>query len=100
MPAQPCFSKGIKEYGTGLNRVLWQLAWPVAQQAPRTTRQILLLTKIKSQRTKLNTDGAAKGNSRNNDCGGLLQNEEGRWLAGYAHKTGVGTTFQAKLMGV
>ena len=32
---------------------------------------------------KINTDGASKGNPGDAGCGGLIRDEEGRWLVGF-----------------
>ncbi|KAL4287834.1 hypothetical protein AHAS_Ahas19G0225800 [Arachis hypogaea] len=49
---------------------------------------------------KLNTDGAAQKNPGRSGCGGLLRNNEGRWIAGFSHRTGEATAFTAELWGV
>ncbi|KAL4359579.1 hypothetical protein AHAS_Ahas08G0091500 [Arachis hypogaea] len=49
---------------------------------------------------KLNSDGTTQGNLGTIGCGGILRDEEGRWIAGFSHKIGVGTAFMAELCGV
>ena len=49
---------------------------------------------------KLNTDRAAAGNSGLAGCGGLLRDEHGNWLAGFARRIGTTTGFVAVLWGL
>jgi len=49
---------------------------------------------------KLNTDGAAAGNTGLAGCGGLLRDEHGNWLAGFARRIGTTTSFVAELWGL
>ena len=46
---------------------------------------------------KLNIDGAFKGNPGLAGCGGVVRNEDGRWIAGFARRIGVTTSFVAEL---
>ncbi|KAL4305465.1 hypothetical protein AHAS_Ahas16G0081000 [Arachis hypogaea] len=49
---------------------------------------------------KLNSDETAQGNLGTIGCGGILRDEEGRWIAGFSNKVGVGTVFMAELCSV
>ncbi|XP_057744794.1 uncharacterized protein LOC130962625 [Arachis stenosperma] len=49
---------------------------------------------------KLNTDGSSQGNMRRAGCGGLVRNENGRWVAGFTCRIGNCTAFTAELWGV
>ena len=49
---------------------------------------------------KLNTDGASKGNPGLAGCGGVVRNEDGRWITGFARRIGVTTSFVAELWGL
>ena len=46
---------------------------------------------------KLNTDGSSLGNPGLAGGGGLIRNEEGGWVAGFARKIGITTSFLAEL---
>ena len=48
---------------------------------------------------KLNTDGSSAGNSRIANCGGVVQDEQGRWVRGFARQIGLTTSFVAELWG-
>jgi hypothetical protein len=50
--------------------------------------------------TVLNSDGAAKTSDRKTGCGGVLRNDKGLWLAGFAKALGHTTTYMAELWGV
>ena len=49
---------------------------------------------------KLNTDEASKGNPGLAGCGGVVRNEDGRWIMGFARRIGVTTSFVAELWGL
>ena len=49
---------------------------------------------------KLNTDGLADGNPGMAGCGGLLRDDHGNWLAGFARRIGTNTSFVAELWGL
>lgn len=53
--------------------------------------------KLKASWMKLNTDGSSLGNPGLARGGGLIENEEGRWVVGFARKIGITTSFLAKL---
>ena len=42
---------------------------------------------------KLNTDGASKGNLGLVGCGGVVRDENGRWIAGFSRRIGVTSSF-------
>ena len=42
---------------------------------------------------KLNTDGASKGNLGLVGCGGVVRDENGRWIAGFSRHIGVTSSF-------
>ena len=46
---------------------------------------------------KLYSDGSSKGNSGIAGSGGLIRNEKGEWICGYARKIGITTNFVAEL---
>ena len=48
---------------------------------------------------KLNTDGASKGNPGLAGCGGVIRDENGRWIAGFSRRIGVTTSFEAEVWG-
>ncbi|PKI35082.1 hypothetical protein CRG98_044522 [Punica granatum] len=50
--------------------------------------------------SKLNTDGAAKGNPGKAGTGGLIRDEFGRWVGGYAHNIGITMSMVAELWAV
>ena len=49
---------------------------------------------------KLNTDGAAEGNPGLASCGGLLRDDHGNWIVGFARRIGTSTSFVAELWGL
>ena len=49
---------------------------------------------------KLNTDGASKGNPGLAGCGGVVRDENGRWIAGFSRHIGVTSSFEAELWGL
>ena len=49
---------------------------------------------------KLNTDGASKGNPGLAGCGGVVRDENGRWIAGFSRRIGVTSSFEAELWGL
>ncbi|PKI38974.1 hypothetical protein CRG98_040626 [Punica granatum] len=49
---------------------------------------------------KLNTDGASKGNPGPAGAGGVLRNDDGRWLSGFSHRIGWAIAVIAELWGV
>ena len=46
---------------------------------------------------KFNTDGSSLGNLGLARGGGLIHNEEGGWVVGFARKIGITTSFLAEL---
>ncbi|KAK4255866.1 hypothetical protein QN277_008804 [Acacia crassicarpa] len=49
---------------------------------------------------KLNVDGAAKGEDRLAGCGGLIRDDSGKWISGFARKLGRCSAIQAELWAV
>ncbi|KAL0000416.1 hypothetical protein SO802_014197 [Lithocarpus litseifolius] len=49
---------------------------------------------------KLNTDGSSLGNPGMAGSGGVIRDEEGNWLVGFARNIGITTSFQAELWGL
>lgn len=49
---------------------------------------------------KLNTDGSSLGNPSLAGGGGVIQDEEGNWIVGFARNIGITTSFQAELWGL
>ncbi|KAL4317675.1 hypothetical protein AHAS_Ahas15G0408800 [Arachis hypogaea] len=49
---------------------------------------------------KLNTDGSLQGNTRCAGCGGLVRNEDERWVAGFTCRIGSCTASTAELWSV
>lgn len=49
---------------------------------------------------KLNTDGAAKENPGDVSIGGILRDEQGKWLARYYGKIGISTSLVAELWSI
>ena len=50
--------------------------------------------------TKLNTDGVSLGNPRVAGFGGVVWDKRGNWVAAFARKIGVTSSFEAKLWGL
>ena len=50
--------------------------------------------------TKLNTDGVSLGNPRVAGFGGVVRDKRGNWVAAFARKIGVTSSFEAKLWGL
>jgi ribonuclease HI len=48
----------------------------------------------------LNTDGAAKQDSSRAGCGGVLRDEDGRWIQGFSKNLGSTTAYIAELWGI
>ena len=49
---------------------------------------------------KLNTDGSSAGNSGIAKYGGVVRDEHGRWVRGFARQIGLTTSFMAELWGL
>lgn len=49
---------------------------------------------------KLYSDVSSKGNPDTTRSGGLIRNEKGEWICGYAKKIGITTSFVAELWGL
>ncbi|KAF7809195.1 putative reverse transcriptase [Senna tora] len=49
---------------------------------------------------KINTDGAYNPSSNRMACGGVLRNEKGEWIMGFAKPLGSGNALQAELCGM
>ncbi|KAL0014756.1 hypothetical protein SO802_001825 [Lithocarpus litseifolius] len=49
---------------------------------------------------KLNTDGSSLGNPGLAGSGGVIRDEEGNWLMGFARNIGITTSFQVELWGL
>lgn len=49
---------------------------------------------------KVNTDGASKGNSGMVGCGGVLRDDQGRWVSGFDMNIGYCSAFRAELWGI
>ncbi|KAL0016773.1 hypothetical protein SO802_003842 [Lithocarpus litseifolius] len=49
---------------------------------------------------KLNYDGSSRKNPGVADSGGLIRNEKGEWICGFAKKIGITTRFTAELWGL
>ena len=49
---------------------------------------------------KLNTDGSFARNSGITGCGGVVRDEHGRWVRGFARHIGLITSFVAELWGL
>ncbi|PNX62683.1 ribonuclease H, partial [Trifolium pratense] len=45
----------------------------------------------------LNTDGAAKGIDGLTGCGGLVRDENGRWIRGFSRNLGIASAYMAEL---
>ena len=58
----------------------------------RSTKVVFSIAKV-----KLNTDGSSLGNPGLAGGGGLIRDEEGKWIAGFARKIGKTTSFFAEL---
>lgn len=48
----------------------------------------------------MNTDGSAIENPRVAGCGGVLRDEQGRWIKGFARKIGITNSFVAEMWGL
>ena len=48
----------------------------------------------------LNTDGSSTGNPEIAGCGGVVRDEHGRWVRGFARQIGLTTSFVAELWGL
>jgi len=49
---------------------------------------------------KLNTDGSSMGNPGLVGGGGLIRDENGDWIVGFARNIGITTSFQAELWAI
>ncbi|KAL4286983.1 hypothetical protein AHAS_Ahas19G0140700 [Arachis hypogaea] len=49
---------------------------------------------------KLNMDGAASTNPNAGGCGGVIRNEQGRWVAGFMANLGCCSAFRAEMWGI
>lgn len=49
---------------------------------------------------KLNTDGSSLGNPGLAGGGGLIRDENGDWVVGFARKIGIASSFMAELCGL
>ena len=64
------------------------------------TSKLVRWEKPPSGWTKLNTDGAALGNPGVAGCGGIVWDERGNWVAGFARKIRIASSFKAELWGL
>ena len=49
---------------------------------------------------KLNTDGAARPGVDRTSCGGIIRNEQGQWITGFARRIGAANSLTAELWGL
>ena len=49
---------------------------------------------------KLNSDGSSRGNPGVTGSGGLIRNEKGEWICGFARRIGITTSFAVELWGL
>ncbi|KAJ7961972.1 reverse transcriptase [Quillaja saponaria] len=72
------------------------------QHSTKPVRQDILISwQFPTKRwIKLNTDEASQNNSLYANCGGLLRNNMGEWLAGFAANLGQGSNTEAELFGI
>ena len=49
---------------------------------------------------KLNTDGASGPGTDRTGCGGIIRDEQGRWITGFSRRIGVANSFIAELWGL
>ena len=71
-------------------------AAPDKRSVDRVTRPIQW-SKLVAGWMKLNTDGSSLGNPGLAGGGGLIRNEEGTWVVGFARKIGITSSFLAEL---
>nr|POF16994.1 putative ribonuclease h protein [Quercus suber] len=101
------FDRGINEWLKGLNP---HLAKEIIQRAfkynlcvaPTKVPMCRVATPVqrfkpKAGWMKLNTDGSSLGNPSMVGGGGLIRNEEGRWVVGFACKIGITSSFFVEL---
>lgn len=70
-------------------------------RTPTSSREILVCWKLPlSDWIKLNCDGASKGENRLASCGGVLWDQTGKWLRGYAANLGIASVVEAEIWGV
>lgn len=72
-----------------------------SSKAPNgSTNKLVQWEKPPSSWTKLNTDGASLGNPGVAGCGGVVRDESGNRMAGFARRIGITSSFKAELWGL
>ena len=67
------------------------------RNAPRMTTKLIKWEKPASEWVKLNTVGSSLGNPGIAGCGGLVRDEDGKWVIGFARKIWKSSSFIAEI---